>query len=103
MKVEWLYEARNEYRDILTFYRVEVGAKYARAFSEKVLAAVRQLERFPESGVIKHDTLLGKYGFRALFIDQYVCIYKIIGGTVYIYYFTDARKNYIYNIFGLEE
>ena len=103
MRVEWLYEARNEYRDILTFYREKVGTKYARAFSQKVLSAVRQLERFPESGVIKYDTLMGKYGFRALFIDQYVCIYKIIDEVVYIYHFTDARRNYIYNIFGLEE
>ena len=103
MKVEWLYEARNEYRDILMFYRVQVGKKYAQAFSEKVLAAVRELESFPESGVLKHDTLMGKYGFRALFIKQYVCIYKIVGEVVYIYHFADARKNYIYNIFGLEE
>lgn len=103
MKVEWLYEARNEYRDILTFYRVQVGEKYARAFSKRVLAAVRQLEQFPESGVIKHDTLLGKYGFRALFIEHYVCVYKIVDETVWVYHLTDARKNYIYNIFGMEE
>ena len=30
-------------------------------------------------------------------------IYKIEGNTVYIYHLADARKNYIYQIFGLEE
>lgn len=103
MKVEWLYEARNEYRDILIFYRTQIGKKYAQALSKRVLAAVKQLEHFPESGVIKHDTRMGEYGFRALFIDQYVCVYKIIGETAYIYHFADARRNYIYNIFGMEE
>lgn len=103
MRVEWLYEARNEYRDVLRFYKVQVGEKYARAFADKVLSAVRQLSRFPESGVLRYDTIMGKYGFRALFVDHYVCIYRIWNDTVYIYHFTDARKNYIYQIFGLEE
>ena len=45
---------------------------------------------------------MGKYGFRALFIDKYVCVYKIEGDTVRIYHLADARKNYIYHIFGME-
>ena len=52
---------------------------------------------------LKYDTLMGKHGFRALFIDQYACVYKIEGDTVYIYHLADARKNYIYHIFGMEE
>lgn len=103
MKVEWLYEAHNEYRDILQFYKGQVGPKYARAFANKIMNGVRQLEKFPESGVLRSDTLMGKYGFRALFIEQYVCIYKIEDGTVYIYHLTDARKNYMYQIFGFEQ
>lgn len=102
MKVEWLYEARNEYRDILQFYRSQVGTKYARAFVDKILKAARQLSSFPESGVLKCETLMGKYGFRALFVDQYVLVYKIQGETIYIYHLKDARKDYIYQIFGLE-
>lgn len=102
MKVEWLYEARNEYRDILQFYRGQEGTKYARAFADKILKAARQLSSFPESGVLKRETLMGKYGFRALFIDQYVLVYKIQGETVYIYHLKDARKDYIYQIFGLQ-
>lgn len=102
MKVEWLYEARNEYRDFLHFYQSKVGPPYARAFAKKILGAVRQLSKYPESGVLRRETLMGQYGFRALFIDQYVCIYKIVGNIVYIYHFKDARQNYIYQIFGFE-
>ena len=103
MKVEWLYEARNEYRDVLQFYKAQLGGKYAHAFADKVLSAVRQLSRFSESGILRSEALMGRYGFRALFIDHYVCIYKIWNNTVFIYHFTDARKNYIYQIFGFEE
>lgn len=35
---------------------------------------------------MKYDTLMGKHDFRALFIDQYACIYKIEMDTVYIYH-----------------
>ena len=102
MTIRWLFEARNEYRDLLTFYRTKLGTRYARAFADKILSAVGQLEELPQLGVLRRDTLMGKHGFRALFIDQYVCIYKIEGDTVYIYHLTDARKNYIYHIFGME-
>ena len=103
MKVEWLYEARNEYRDLLLFYKTQVGEKYARSFANKVMGGVRQLSRFPESGVLRSETLMGKHGFRALFIEHYVCIYRIENDTVWIYHLTDARKNYLYQIFGFEQ
>ena len=32
-------------------------------------------------GVLKYDTLMGKYEFHALFIAQYVCVYKIENDT----------------------
>ena len=60
------------------------------------------MSSFPESGVLKRETLMGKYGFRALFIDQYVLIYRIQGERIYIYHLKDARKDYTYQIFGLE-
>jgi len=102
MKVEWLYEAQCEFHDFLIYYKTQVGEQYAKKFSDKILSQVQQLASFPEMGVLKKDTLMGKYRFRALFIDQYVCIYKIEGDTVLIFHLADARKNYIYRIFGLE-
>ena len=102
MKIEWLYEAQCEFRDFLNYYKTNVGPQYARKFSSKILDAVGQLARFPEIGVLKQDTLMGRYGFRALFIDQYVCIYKMEDSTVRVYHLADARKNYIYHIFGME-
>lgn len=101
MKVEWLYEARCEFRDFLLFYKNQVGPKYARRFSDNILSSIRQLGRYPELGVLREDTLLGQYGFRALFIDQYVCIYKIEDSVVVIYHIVDGRRNYIYQIFGM--
>ena len=102
MKVEWLYEAKNEYRDILTYYKTTVGRQSAERFANKILGAAGQLARFPASGVLRSDSLLGKYGFRALFVDQYVLIYRFTKETVTIYHLADARTNYLYRIFGIE-
>ena len=102
MKIEWLYEAQREYLDLLHYYRVNSGADYARRFSEKILGAVENLTHFPEMGVLRKDTTLGKYGFRVLFIGKYACVYRIAEDTVLIYHLADARTNYIYNIFGIE-
>ena len=93
MKIEWLSEARNELRELLYYYRTNVGSPYAQKFANKILRAIERLADFPEMGVLKYDTL---------FTGQYVCIYKIENNTVFIYHLADARKNYIYHIFGLE-
>lgn len=102
MKIEWLYEAQAEYRELLTYYRNNVGQVGARKFAKRILDSVGLLERFPEMGVLKEERLVGRFGFRALFIDQYVCIYRIEGQTIYIYHLADARTNYMYHIFGIE-
>ena len=102
MKIEWLYEAQREFAELLTYYRCQVGLEAAQKFSAKILRSVENLALFPKMGVLKQDTLLGQYGFRALFIEQYVCIYKLTDTCVFIYHIADARKNYIYHIFGVE-
>lgn len=93
MKIEWLFEAKNEFRDYLLYYRNQDGVEYARESSGKILSAAGQLAAFPELGVLRRETLMGKYGFRALFVEQYVCVYRIEEDAVRIYHFADARKN----------
>lgn len=81
MKIQWLNEAHNEFREFVTYYMTQVGNPHAEKFPKKILRAVAQLADFPETGVLKYDTLMGKYGFRALFIAHYVCVYKIENDT----------------------
>lgn len=81
MKIQWLNEAHNEFREFVTYYMTQVGNPHAEKFPKKILRAVAQLAGFSEMGVLKYDTLMGKYGFRALFIAQYVCVYKIENDT----------------------
>ena len=102
MKIEWLYEAQAEYRELLSYYRNTVGIYAARKFADSILETVSRLAEFPEMGVLKEEKLLGRYGFRALFIGKYVCIYRVDEDAVRIFHLADARNNYMYNIFGIE-
>lgn len=102
MKIEWLYEAQAEYRELLSYYRNTVGVFAARKFADNILETVSRLAEFPEMGVLKEEKLLGRYGFRALFIGKYVCIYRVDEDAVRIFHLADARSNYMYNIFGIE-
>ena len=102
MKIEWLYEAQAEYRELLSYYRNTVGTSAARKFSDNILETVSRLAEFSEMGVLKEEKLLGRYGFRALFIGKYVCIYRVDEDAVRIFHLADARNNYMYNIFGIE-
>ena len=101
MKIEWLYEAQMEYRELLSYYRNTVGTPAARKFSDSILGAVSRLVDFPEMGVLKEGKLLGRHGFRALFIVKYVCIYRVDEDAVRIFHLADARSNYLYNLFGI--
>ena len=102
MKIEWLYEAQAEYRELLSYYRNTVGTSAARKFADNILETVSRLAEFPEMGVLKEEKLLGRYGFRALFIGKYVCIYRVDEDAVRIFHLADARNHYMYNIFGIE-
>lgn len=102
MKIEWLHEARMEYRDLLLYHKNMVGKQSAAKFADNILSSVKKLETFPEMGVLKEAQLLGRYGFRALFVGKYVCIYRIVDETVLIYHIADARTDYMYHIFGIE-
>jgi len=77
VKIEWLYEAQMEYKELLSYYKNTVGLQAARKFSQEILGSISGLEQFTEMGLLKEERLLGRYGFRALFIGKYVCIYRV--------------------------
>ncbi|MEG0305718.1 MAG: type II toxin-antitoxin system RelE/ParE family toxin [Oscillospiraceae bacterium] len=83
-KVELLTEARFQLRDIATVYKVKVGVKSAQKITNRILAALRKLEDFPELGVIPQSALLEKGEFRMLIVDEYLCFYSREGDTLYV-------------------
>ena len=63
MKVEWLTEARAEYRQFLQYYKTEVGLPYAKKFADTILGSINQLAEFPEMGAVNMIRSWGNTAF----------------------------------------
>ena len=45
-------------------------------------------------GALHPDAFLAQHQYRKLICGNYVCIYKVIGQTVYVYRIVDGRTDY---------
>jgi len=70
-------------------------------WQEIVPPTLEGVRNYLASGLLKGigektaDAIIEKFGIN-------VCVYRIEGDMVYVYHLADARKNYIYHIFGME-
>ena len=101
MRLEWLYEARCEFTELLEECRAKEGPQAARDMSRRVLDQVEGLAEAPRAGVLRRNTLLGRHGFRALLIGRCACIYRIEEDAVRVYHLTDAERGDLYQILGI--
>lgn len=46
MKIEWLHEARMEYRDLLLYHKNMVGKQSAAKFADNILSSVKSWRLF---------------------------------------------------------
>ena len=53
-----------------------------------------RLELFPLSGSLPRDKELRDGGYRYVIADKYICVYKLIGETVYVYHIAHGAGNY---------
>ena len=52
------------------------------------------LWRFPLSGHIPQDKELRNGGYRYVIAGKYICVYRLIAGTVYVYHMAHGASNY---------
>lgn len=74
VKIEWTQEAIDDLKSIHAYIAAE-SRVYANRMIEKLIARVRQLERFPESGKIVPE--FGQDSIRELIEGNYRIVYKI--------------------------
>ena len=101
MRVEWLYEARYEFTQLLDSCRAREGVQKARALSRQILDGVESLSLAPRAGVLRRNTLVGRHGFRALLVGRCACIYRIEEDAVRVYCLTDAEQGELCQILGI--
>lgn len=93
-KVELLLPAKNELEEIAEYHLLMVGSNSARKIVEKIINVMERLEEFPLSCPLVPDEELKSQNYRILVCDQYICIYRLLGETVFIYHIASGASEY---------
>lgn len=71
-----------------------VGSKSAEEITDKLLDTIALLAEQPYMGALHPDPFLAGHQYRKMICGKYVCIYKVIDQTVYVYRIVDGRTDY---------
>ena len=92
--LEILAPARLEIHEIARLHMEFVGPESARRITDNIEKSLSILVSHPFVGTMFSDSLLKREGYRRLICGNYLCIYRVIGDTVFIYHVVDGRTNY---------
>lgn len=89
-----LEPAQQELEEIAQLHMNLSGPSSARKITNLILDTLSRLERFPLSGHIPRDKTLRNNGFRLCIAGKYICVYRVIAETVYVYHIAHGASNY---------
>ncbi len=89
-----LEPAQWELEEIAQLHKNLVGPNSARNITNLILDTLSRLERFPLSGHIPWDKELRTMGYRYVIAGKYICVYRLIAETVYVYHIAHGASNY---------
>lgn len=71
-----------------------VGPASAKKITDQLLDDIELLASQPYMGMECQEYLLAPDHYRRIVSGVYLCFYRVIGHTVYIYHIVDGRTNY---------
>lgn len=89
-----LTPAQRELEEIALLHIDLVGLESARKITDRILGALELLREQPNMGIACRDKNLRGQGYRMLICGRYICVYRMIADTVYVYHIVDGRTNY---------
>lgn len=92
--IEFLQSAWRELDEISNYYIRKVGKQSAKKLLDKIMKSIERLERFPLSAPLIRDDKLSQEGYRMLISGEYICVYRLLKDTVYIYHIANGRTEY---------
>ena len=93
-KVEILLAAWQDIDKIADFHMKMVGAASAQRITNKILDTLERLGSFPYMGAQHSDPELARRDFRKVICGDYVCVYKLIGSSVFVYRVVNGKTDY---------
>jgi plasmid stabilization system protein ParE len=93
-KIQILSPAQKEIEEIAKVYLSLSGAGSARKITDTLYTSIGHLSDHPMLGVDCVDKPLKLQGYRMLISGNYICIYRVIEDTVFVYHVADGRTDY---------
>ena len=93
-KLKILTAALNELSQIAQDHLILVGPVSAEKITDYILESLERLKIFPLSGLLINDDELGRKGYRILVCKKYICVYRLIEDTVFIYHIMHGVTDY---------
>lgn len=92
--LKFLTPAQRELEEIAFVHLELVGPVSARNITNKIFGSLERLKSYPLSGSLPHDRQIRDAGYRYVFSGKYVCIYRLIEDTVFIYHIVHGATDY---------
>lgn len=89
-----LESAQQELEEIAQLHMNLAGPNAARNITNLILDTLSRLEMFPRSGHIPRDKELRGGGYRYVIAGKYICVYRLVAETVYVYHIAHGTSNY---------
>lgn len=89
-----LEPAQRELEEIAQLHLNLVGPNSARQITDLILDTLSRLELFPLSGHIPQDKELRGGSYRLVIARKYICVYRLIVETVFVYHIAHGASNY---------
>ena len=89
-----LEPAQRELEEIAQLHLHLVGPESARNITNEILDTLSRLELFPRSGHIPKDKELRNAGYRYCIAGKYICVYRLLAETVFVYHIAHGASNY---------
>ena len=93
-KLELLRPAQRELEEIALVHMELAGVESARKITDRIFKALEHLRSHSHMGIECRDEILRWAGYRMLICGHYLCIYRLLGKTIFVYHIVDGRTNY---------
>jgi toxin ParE1/3/4 len=93
-KLEILAPAWSKLEEIADYHLLMVGPVSAKNITDQILLSIERLKKYPLSGTAVFDDELNALGYRAVIGGKYVCVYRLIGDTVFVYHIVHGSRDY---------
>jgi len=89
-----LASAQRDLEAIARFHLEWVGPISSKKITDALYSSMTRLEEFPLLGKLIPDRGLAAEGYRILVSGDYLCIYRIVGSSVWIYHIAHKATDY---------